>query len=257
MSLTSLIIKFAAPLPDIESFESFLFVGPHPDDIEIGAGATAAKLAAAGKKVRFLICIDGRFGDGNAPDDMDADGLVALRKSEAIASAKRLGVTDVRFLDFCDGGFYDTNELQTSIARQIGDFKPDVIFAPDPTVSSECHADHLNVGSAVSRLACFAPYPGIMARYGAKSADVKALAYYFTAKPTRFVRTRGYLKAQLEAIFDCHLSQFPKGSDEAKTVALYLKLRSADMGLRCLCTAAEGFRILGATHMHCMPEAGK
>ena len=44
MSLTSLIIKFAAPLPDIESFERFLFIGPHPDDIEIGAGATAAKL---------------------------------------------------------------------------------------------------------------------------------------------------------------------------------------------------------------------
>ena len=62
MSLTSLAIKFAAPLPDLESFDRYLFIGPHPDDIEVGAGATAAKLAAAGKKVCFLICLAGRLG---------------------------------------------------------------------------------------------------------------------------------------------------------------------------------------------------
>ena len=46
MSISSAVIKLAAPLPKIEQFDSFLFIGPHPDDIEIGAGATAAKLAA-------------------------------------------------------------------------------------------------------------------------------------------------------------------------------------------------------------------
>ena len=62
MSITRLILKAAAPLPRIESYDRYLFIGPHPDDIEIGAGATAAKLAAAGKKVTFLICMDGRYG---------------------------------------------------------------------------------------------------------------------------------------------------------------------------------------------------
>ena len=68
MGFTKLILKFAAPLPQIEHYNRYLFIGPHPDDIEIGAGATAAKLAAAGKEVCFLICTDGRFGDGNAPE---------------------------------------------------------------------------------------------------------------------------------------------------------------------------------------------
>ena len=45
MGLTKFVLKFAVPVPKIESFERYLFVGPHPDDIEIGAGATAAKLA--------------------------------------------------------------------------------------------------------------------------------------------------------------------------------------------------------------------
>ena len=57
MSLTRTVIRFAAPLPRIEDSRRILFIGPHPDDIEIGAGATAAKLAAAGKKLCFLICI--------------------------------------------------------------------------------------------------------------------------------------------------------------------------------------------------------
>ena len=62
MSILKLVLKAAAPLPDIEKFDRYLFIGPHPDDIEIGAGATAAKLAARGKSVCFLICLDGRYG---------------------------------------------------------------------------------------------------------------------------------------------------------------------------------------------------
>ena len=68
MSITRAVLRFAAPLPKIERFDRFLFLGPHPDDIEIGAGATAAKLAAAGKQVTFLICTDGRYGLDYAPE---------------------------------------------------------------------------------------------------------------------------------------------------------------------------------------------
>lgn len=254
MSLLKTVLKFAAPAPKIEDYDRFLFVGPHPDDIEIGAGATAAKLAAAGKQVCFLICIDGRYGDGAAP--CKGSELAALRQIEAMKSAEMLGVSDVRFLGFCDGGFYEVKDLEAAIAKVIGDFKPQVIFAPDPCVTSECHADHLNVGNTVRRLACFAPYGGIMANYGADSAPVQALAYYMTAKANRFVSTKGLLQKQLDAIFSCHLSQFPEGCADGKSIALYLRLRAYDFGLRRLCGTAEGFRVLGATQMHCLPEAG-
>ena len=76
MSILKLIIKNAAPLPRLEDMNTVLFVGPHPDDIEIGAGATAAKLASMGKKVCFLICTDGRYGD--AYTDARGDELAAL-----------------------------------------------------------------------------------------------------------------------------------------------------------------------------------
>lgn len=256
MSLLKLILKAAVPIPRIEEYRRFLFVGPHPDDIEIGAGATAAKLAAMGKEVCFLVCMDGRFGDGSAPEGIRGDRLVELRKQEAIASAAMLGIKDVRFLDLRDGGFYEQKELVEGIARVTGDFQPEVMLTPDPDVTSECHADHRNVGNAVRQVAYFAPYSGIMAGYGAKAAPVQAVAYFMTAKPNRFVKTRGYLALQLKSVFDCHRSQFPEGSAEGNSIALYLKLRAADFGLRSGKGCAEGFRVLGVTHMHCFPEAG-
>ena len=252
MSILSMILRHAAPAPGIEAFDRFLFLGPHPDDIEIGAGATAAKLAAAGKDVCFTICTDGRYGTDHAPAGLIGDELAAVRRKEAEASAALLGVRDLRFLDFSDGGFYELQELQQAIASVVSDFRPDVIFAPDPFVASEGHVDHLNVGEAARRIAVFAPNPGIMRERGLSPAPVQALAYFMTAKANQFISTRGFLDLQLKSIYDCHKSQFP----ERDAVAVYLKLRSMDFGLRTLTGSAEGFRVLGQTQMHCLPEAG-
>lgn len=256
MSLSKLILKAAVPAPQVESYQRYLFVGPHPDDIEIGAGATAARLAAAGKDICFLICTDGRFGDGSAPEGVRGDRLAALRKEEARRSAAVLGVTDVRFLELCDGGFYEQKELVQKLAQVVGEFRPEVILAPDPDVTSECHADHRNVGNAARQVAYFAPHRGIMAKYGTQTAPVQALAFYMTAKPNRFVKTKDYLALQTQAIFDCHRSQFPAGSAEGNSIKIYLKLRALDFGLRSGKGRAEGFRVLGVTQMHCFPEAG-
>ncbi len=256
MGLTKAALRFAAPLPRPEQFQRCLFLGPHPDDIEIGAGATAARLAAEGKTVSFLICMDGRFGLEHAPDGTTPEQLIEIRRAESIAGAAALGVKDVRFLGLSDGGLYDKEELYRGIARVIGETQPEIIFAPDPCVTSECHADHLNVGEAARRLAFFSPFPEIMAALGAKSAPVQALAYYMTARPGRFVGVRGYRDRQMAAI-RCHASQFPESSEALRSLALYLKLRAAEYGMRCFKGSAEGFRVLGQTQMHCLPEAGK
>ena len=92
MSLTRLALKFAAPAVKLETYLRYLFIGPHPDDIEIGAGATAAKLAAEGKDVAFLICTDGRYGDGATA--LCGDELAEERRREAITSAVRLEAFD-------------------------------------------------------------------------------------------------------------------------------------------------------------------
>ena len=255
MSITSFVLKMAAPVPRILDYERFLFIGPHPDDIEIGAGATVAKLTAMGKKVTFLICIDGRFGLDYAPEGTTPEELAVIRQEESIGAAKILGVDDVRFLNFRDGGLYDFNDLYTAMAQALGEIKPEVIFAPDPVVSSECHTDHLNVGEAARRLAFFAPFKEIMESYGAETAPIEAVAYYMTARPNRYMKVSGFTGRQFEAI-EAHKSQFPTDSEACKSVQTYLKLRAFDFGLRSFSGKAEGFRVLGRTHMHCLPEAG-
>ena len=98
MSLSKLILKAAVPIPHVEDYQRYLFVGPHPDDIEIGAGATAGKLAAMGKDICFLICTDGQFGDGSAPEGVRGEALVALRKQEAMATADKLRKKEIRLV---------------------------------------------------------------------------------------------------------------------------------------------------------------
>ena len=256
MSITSTIIKLAAPLPKIEEYENFLFIGPHPDDIEIGAGATAAKLSAMGKEVTFLICLDGRFGLEFAPEGTTPEKLARIRSEECRKAAETLGVKHVRFLDLWDGGLYSEADLTDAMAKVIGEVKPQVIFAPDPCVTSECHKDHLAVGEAARRLAFFAPFKEIMETYGAETAPAEAIAFYMTAKPTKFVGTGKFFDRQLQGIL-CHESQFTPESEEFKSVRTYLKLRTFDFGLRSFKGKAEGFRVLGRTHMHCLPEAGR
>ena len=109
----------------------------------------------------------------------------------------------------------------------------------------------------MKRLAFFAPFEKIMGAYGAKAATVKAIAMYMTAKPTQFIKTKGFFKKQLEVISECFPSQYPKTNPALSSLILYLKLRAYEYGIRHFTGTAEGFRVLGTTQMHCLPEAGK
>jgi LmbE family N-acetylglucosaminyl deacetylase len=256
MSITRFILKKAMPLPKPASFDRYLFVGPHPDDIEIGAGASAAALVKAGKKIAFLIVTDGRYGTEFLDSGVSAEELAKIREAEALASAAGLGVTDVRFGKLSDGGFYPEEALLRCLAETVAEFQPDVIFAPDPAPTNEVHPDHLRVGRAAGQIACFAYNQGIMAQYGYRPAPVKAVAYYMTAKPTGFIATTGLIKKQMAAVA-CHKSQFPAGSAALKDVETYLRLRAFENGLRAHRGTAEGFRVLGNAQMHVLAEFGE
>lgn len=254
MMFSAPLIRRFVPVPDLSQYQRYLFIGPHPDDIEIGAGASAAALAAAGKDVCFLVCTDGRYGTDHLAAELEPEQLAALRRLEAIDSARELGVSDVRFLEFCDGGFYDYSDLKNAIAAVMADFQPDVVFAPDPTVRSESHLDHLNCGRAVKELLQFVGNPGIMARMGLNAFPLQAAAYYMTCNTNRYLRTDGFLPLQLAAL-RCHASQYPMGDPATDALLLYLKIRAHDAGLHLFCRTAEGFRVEGMIHTHCLPEA--
>ena len=55
-------LKDFFPLPDLESCQNLLCIQPHPDDNEVGAGATIARLTAKGCRITYLTVTDGRYG---------------------------------------------------------------------------------------------------------------------------------------------------------------------------------------------------
>ena len=76
------------PLPKLTQFDNYLFVGPHPDDIEVACGSTVAKLVSLGKRITFAIVTDGCVG--GLDETLTEKQLIKLRQQEALASANFL-----------------------------------------------------------------------------------------------------------------------------------------------------------------------
>lgn len=247
------ILKKVAPIPDLTAFERYLFLGPHPDDIEVACSPTVRALTSAGKHVSFVVLTDGRMG---ATDPgLFGDELVEIRRREALASAKLLGVDDVTFLPFHDGAMYPVEDAACAVAKEIVRLRPDVVFAPDPNVISECHLDHIKTGLAAKMSMNMAPFESVMQSIGGSgSHSVKALAFYYTDKPNAYVPVRRTFSARAEALA-CHKSQFDEKT--VSDICMYFKLRSVRFGLRRLKGLCEGYRALSPTHMHCFPEASE
>jgi LmbE family N-acetylglucosaminyl deacetylase len=109
-----------------------LFVGAHPDDIELGAGGTVARLTDAGWNV--WLCILTSESDTRVASD---------RKSEAIAAARVLGVdaAKVVFADFPDTCLECNGETVAKFRQFSADrgLDPDIVFTH---THADSHNDH-------------------------------------------------------------------------------------------------------------------
>ena len=245
------ILKKAVPVPKLTSFDSFLFVGPHPDDIELGCGGTVALLTKLGKKVTFVIATNGCVG--SIDKSLTSEQIVNIRQKEALASAALLGVTDVRFLPHDDGGDYDQAAMKKDIVAAILDVKPQVVFCPDHTGPTEWHPDHLNVGRLTTEAVFVASWEKLTSRLGLNgSVSDIVLAYYYTHKPNGYVGVTKTHKLREQALA-CHVSQFDQATLNRNNT--YLKLRDIRFGLRSGKRRAEGYRIATPVLRHCFPEA--
>ena len=135
------------------SYERVLVVTAHPDDPEYLFGATVARLTSEGSELCYVICSDGSLG-GTDPD-VPPKVLAELRYAEQRAAATVLGVRDVVFLGFPDGGLsaVPREDLHRAIVREIRRFKPHLVITHFPRrvlgIPIEAsHPDHVAVGEA-------------------------------------------------------------------------------------------------------------
>lgn len=258
MGIFTFVMKKAVPVPKLLNYDSYAFVGPHPDDIEVACAPTVAKLTSMGKKVCFIIATDGQYGTQD--ENLPKDELVAIRQKEAIASAKLLGVDDVRFLGFPDGGSYSVEALRDKIAIELAKFKPDIIFACDNHVKSELHPDHIKTGRATEIAMLYCAFPLMMKDLGVnETATPKGIAYYYTDKPNTYVNVSKYMHLKNKALEE-HKSQFlcdEQMINDFKLLQLFFKLQAVRYGMRRFCRYADAYRVLNTLHTHCVPDASK
>ena len=251
-------LKQYAPLPSIEAFQKYVFIGPHPDDIEVGCGATVSKLVQLKKEVSFIIVTDGGCGSFHPSDDVAK--IIQTRKEETLQSAKFLGVTNVFFLDFPDGGEDSVEDISKKLAKLIVKLNPDVLIYPDPLMQSETHPDHIKTGRASQIAAFYSSNPLVLKRHHIvedmsllQTVKTRVLAAYFTDRPNTYVEiSPEHLERQRDSIL-LHTSQFQM-PEEKEMLLMYLQIRAQTIGIDKHLPLSEGFYVLGQIHQHCFPE---
>jgi len=119
-----------------------LAFGAHPDDVELGCGATIAKEISLGKKVGIVDLTRGELGTRGSAD---------LRDEEAKKSAEILGVSIRENLGFSDGFFKNDKEHQLAIIKMIRKYRPEIVLC---NAIDDRHIDH-GKGSKLVSDACF------------------------------------------------------------------------------------------------------
>lgn len=109
--------------------KKILFVGAHPDDIEIGAGATLAYLAEQNHVIHCVIMTDDQNSGARRHETSRALELLGMRAS------------NISFVGLCDGHVSDNAEQVTLFREHLKEipFDPDVVFTHS---RQDSHNDH-------------------------------------------------------------------------------------------------------------------
>jgi bacillithiol biosynthesis deacetylase BshB1 len=214
-----------------------LVFGPHPDDLEIGAGGTIARHVAAGQRVGLCDLTGGEMG---------SNGSISERIAEAEAARSALGALWRENLRWPDRRFgKDPSHLDHATAF-IRRHRPRVVAVPYGT---DRHPDHV----IASALLTEAVFNAGLRRYSSEGEawKVEWLCYYFindAAPPSFVVDVTDHYEQKRRAL-DCHASQFtpPSGSGEVSTrlnTPLFRQMiesRDAQFGALAGVRWAEGF----------------
>ncbi len=232
--------------PDLSKAKRVLFVQPHPDDNQIGAGGTIAWLRSIGVEVYELTVTDDRYA---VPEYIDKENEVqTVRQKEALSAQQFLGMKNAGFLGFADKTAADEREISLKILEVIRKVKPDYVITADPSLINECHSDHIKVGNAVKYAAMDALCDFYPEFQDGKLRDdawrVKGVGFYYTDCPNTLVDITDFEQIKMQSI-KCHKSQ----AEPTLLAAVMLQQQIFAEGTQF--KAAEPLRLLSDLQMHC------
>ncbi len=222
-----------------------LAIGAHPDDVELGCGATLAKEVANGKKVGVIDLTRGELG---------TRGTSETRDEEAFNAAKILGVHSRVNMRFADGFFVNDKEHQIEIIKMIRHYRPEIVIC---NAIDDRHIDH-GKGSQLVSDACF--LSGLRKIETVhKDENIiqepwrpKAVYHYIQWKdlePDVAVDVSGFIDKKMESVLAYKTQFFDPNSDEPETPISSenftdsIEYRARNLGRLIGVTHAEGFTV--------------
>ncbi len=241
------------PIPELLKARKILCVQPHPDDADLAAGGTIARLVEMGAQVTYLTLSDGCLGTYDPA--VKPNQLTGIRQREQAQSADLLGVEDLLWLNHPDGGLSEVSNLQREIMQVIRQVRPDAVLTVDPWLPYEAHPDHRAAGLAASSACMFSAMPGYhpeQLQGQVSSWRVPIIAFYFSAKPNTFVDVSAVWDQKVQAIL-AHASQFPE--PVWQQFAPLITAKAKQYGAQAGCNLAEAFKVLTPEHLHVFVDA--
>jgi bacillithiol biosynthesis deacetylase BshB1 len=220
----------------------FLAFGAHPDDVELGCGATIAKLVSQGKKVGIVDLTRGELG---------TRGSAEIRTKETKEASKILGISSRENMDFKDGFFRNDEEHQLKIIQMIRKYRPDFVFCNAP---DDRHIDHPKGSQLVVEASFLSGLSKIVTDDSLgntqKQWRPKNIYHYIQWKnldPDFIFDVSGFHDAKMNAV-KCYSSQFydPKSKEPETPISTenfldFIKSRANDFGRLIGVEHGEGF----------------
>lgn len=222
-----------------------LAFGAHPDDIELGAGATIAKFIHEGKTVGAVDLTEGELG---------TRGSAQIRYQESSAAAKILGLSFRHNLQLADGFFKNDRESQLIVIQMIRKYRPDMVLC---NAIDDRHIDHAK-GSHLVSDACFLSGLLKIETLDPETGEPqmhwrpKVVYHYIQWKninPDFVVNITGFLDIKMESIkaygsqiYDPK-SEAPQTPISSKNFLDSVEYRARDLGRLIGVEAAEGFTV--------------
>lgn len=193
---------------------SVLAIGAHPDDLELGCGASLAKLSAAGVHVRALVLSDGLHGARRSHD----------RCAESRAALRLLGVADVVQADLPDTHLPSfVPRIVRMIESHCAEVLPDRVYT---MFKDDRHQDHRAVYEATI-VAC---------RGVPQVLSYETPSSWPNFMPRVFEPIERFLERKVAAI-RCHRSQHHRDYMQEDQVRCNAQFRGHQVGLG----PSEGF----------------
>lgn len=220
-----------------------LAFGAHPDDVELGCGATIAKEISLGKKVGIVDLTRGELG---------TRGSAEIRDNEAAKAAKILGVSVRENLNFRDGFFVNDETHQLEIIKMIRKYQPEIVLC---NAIDDRHIDH-GKGSKLVSDACF--LSGLRrietTLEGVHQTEWRPkLVYHYiqwkNIEPDFVVDVSDFMQIKIDAVM-AYDSQFynPNSNEPISPIATKnftesIEYRAKDLGRLVFAEYAEGFTV--------------